>query len=934
VRPLRRAAGLILLFNGLLVALVILKPGSDATLALVVNTAEFIGPLLVLPLCFGGLLRWMWGRGTSEARGEPAVTRGRRWAPLLLGLGILSWALGQMVFTYYEWVLGLPPPLPSIADVGYLSVYPFLLLGILLLPARPIPVASRTRIALDGLMTMTAAVTFSWYFILGPVMQQGSETTLSKAVSSAYPLADIVLIACLIILASRPEEHTLLPAVSLLALGLTLIVIADSNFAYWSLHDAYATGTLPDVGWSLGYMLVALGAFAAQLAPSEVATTPDEPSDAPRAASPLAEQRVWTSLLPYVLVPAVGVLVVYAWRTSGEGGSLATGVYIGGAVLIGLMLLRQVLAIVENARLYNRLQRTHRQVEQKNDQLVRSQRELRRQKEYFEALVLNSPVAIAIMDLDEKVVSWNPAAERLFGYSQAQAVGRSIDDLVARTPEMHAEVLEYTRQVSSDSRVDAVTRRSRKDGTLVDVELLAVPVTVGGDQVGTYAMYHDITELKRVEEEVRQLNKDLERRVAERTEQLKSAMARQQQEAQERQRIEQELRVARLIQQTFLPKSAPELGSYQIATYYRPAREVSGDFYDFLELEDGRLGLVVGDASGKGIPAAMVMANTRSVLRTIAQGEDIAPGQVLEEANEILYPDIPPNMFVTCFYAILDPNTGSLTYANAGHDLPYLHRNGDAEELRARGMPLGLMPGMSYEEREVVVDAGESVLFYSDGLVEAHDPQGEMFGFPRLRALVAEHDEEEHSLVDFLLEELYSFVAEGWEQEDDITLVTLGKFGGTVTAPSSGARRMISELSMPSEPGNERQATEEVARAVSGLGLPERTLERLKTAVAEATMNAMEHGNRYDPDVPVKIQVWLLEESLLVRIIDRGGSPPPSPNATEVPDLEAKLEGMQTPRGWGLFLIKNMVDEVRVSGNPDHHTVELVMLLKGEDDAG
>ena len=446
-------------------------------------------------------------------------------------------------------------------------------------------------------------------------------------------------------------------------------------------------------------------------------------------------------------------------------------------------------------------------------------------------------------------------------------------------------------------------------------------------------MYHDISELKRAEEEVRQLNKDLERRVAERTEQLKIAMARQQQEVQERERIEQELRVARMIQQTFLPKSAPELGSYQIAAYYRPAREVSGDFYDFLELEDGRLGLVVGDASGKGIPAAMVMANTRSVLRTIAKGGDIAPGQVLEEANEILFPDIPPNMFVTCFYGVLDPSSDTFTYANAGHDLPYRHRNGDAEELRARGMPLGLMPGMSYEEKEVVVDAGESVLFYSDGLVEAHDPEGEMFGFPRLRTLVAEHDEEEHSLVDFLIEELYSFVAEGWEQEDDITLVTLGKIGGTLTTPSRGARRMISELSMPSEPGNERQAMEEVARAVSGLGLPESSLERLKTAVAEATMNAMEHGNRFDPDVPVKIQVWLLEESLLVRIIDRGGGPPPSPNATEVPDLEAKLEGMQTPRGWGLFLIKNMVDEVRVSGNPDHHTVELVMLLKGEDDA-
>ena len=220
-------------------------------------------------------------------------------------------------------------------------------------------------------------------------------------------------------------------------------MIADSNFVYWSLHDAYATGTLPDVGWSLGYMLVALGAFAARLAPRGEATTPDEPSDLARAASTLAEQRVWPSLLPYVLVPAVGILLVYAWRHSAGSGSLATGVYIGGAVLIGLMLLRQVLTIVENARLYNRLQRSHRQVEQKNDELERSQSELRQQKEYFESLVLNSPVAIAIMDLDEKVVSWNPAAEKLFGYSQDQAVGRSIDDLVAGTPEMHAEVLEY-----------------------------------------------------------------------------------------------------------------------------------------------------------------------------------------------------------------------------------------------------------------------------------------------------------------------------------------------------------------------------------------------------------------------------------------------------------------------------------------------------------
>jgi serine phosphatase RsbU (regulator of sigma subunit) len=249
------------------------------------------------------------------------------------------------------------------------------------------------------------------------------------------------------------------------------------------------------------------------------------------------------------------------------------------------------------------------------------------------------------------------------------------------------------------------------------------------------------------------------------------------QEAYARERIEQELHVARRIQQASLPEAVPELEGWQISPHYRPAREVGGDFYDFHLLSEGKLGLVVGDATGKGVPAALVMATTCGMLQVTAQALDSSsPGEVLERVNETLLARIPANMFVTCFYCILDPKSASLSYANAGHDLPYLHRrNGEAEELRARGMPLGLMPEMSYEEKEIVLDAGQSVLFYSDGLVEAHDPKGEMFGFPRLQALVAQHDKE-RLLVDFLMEELYSFVGEGWEQEDDITLLTLERF--------------------------------------------------------------------------------------------------------------------------------------------------------------
>jgi serine phosphatase RsbU (regulator of sigma subunit) len=245
----------------------------------------------------------------------------------------------------------------------------------------------------------------------------------------------------------------------------------------------------------------------------------------------------------------------------------------------------------------------------------------------------------------------------------------------------------------------------------------------------------------------------------------------QQAQVSERERIEQELRTAQEIQHTFLPKNVPALPGWQLVPYYQPAREVGGDFYDFLPFEDGRLGLVIGDVTGKGIPAALVMTATRTMLRTAAQGT-ASPGEVFARVNELLFADIPPKMFVTCFYAILDPTSGLMKYANAGHDLPFRRYKGGVSELRATGMPLGLMPGSCYEEHEVIIAPGENLLFYTDGLVEAHNPGREMFGFPRLKTLLEEHAEGA-SLIRLLLSELKSFTGEGWEQEDDVTMVTL-----------------------------------------------------------------------------------------------------------------------------------------------------------------
>jgi serine phosphatase RsbU (regulator of sigma subunit)/anti-sigma regulatory factor (Ser/Thr protein kinase) len=410
----------------------------------------------------------------------------------------------------------------------------------------------------------------------------------------------------------------------------------------------------------------------------------------------------------------------------------------------------------------------------------------------------------------------------------------------------------------------------------------------------------------------------------------------QEAEVRTRERIEQEMRVATLIQQQFLPKELPELSGWQVSAFYRPARAVGGDFYDFIELPDGRVAIVAGDVTDKGVPAALVMATTRSILR----GEGtrlVSPGKVLERANDLLYPDIPAHMFVTCLYAVLDPGTGRIVFANAGHNLPYVRTEEGVEEYRATGMPLGLMPGMNYEEKEAVLGPGQTMLLHSDGIAEAHAPDGDMFGFPRMLKIMGERDTGSN-VIDLMLEELDRFTGVGHEQEDDITLVAIQRSAhahyGSDEDPSATSSadedRKLAEFSLPSKPGNERVVMDRVADAVADLAIPRARLDQLKTAVSEAAMNAIEHGNEGRVDLPIAVEVLASETDLKVRITDQGGEG--AIPAVETPDLEAKLEGLQKPRGWGLFLIKNMVDDMKVESNGSHHTVELVLHLKGAAD--
>jgi serine phosphatase RsbU (regulator of sigma subunit)/anti-sigma regulatory factor (Ser/Thr protein kinase) len=488
-------------------------------------------------------------------------------------------------------------------------------------------------------------------------------------------------------------------------------------------------------------------------------------------------------------------------------------------------------------------------------------------------------------------------------------------------------VLSYLQGVAEPVQIDQLRIDSPGVRALREAGVkLVVPLVTQGELIGLLNLGERLSEQEYSADD----RKLLESLAGQAAPALRVAQLVREQEAEVRlrERYEQEMRVAQLIQQNFLPKDLPAKPGWDVNAFYRPAREVGGDFYDFIDLPDGRLGVVVGDVTDKGVPAALVMASTRSVLRSAAQ-RLVEPGLVLERVNEQISQDMPPNMFVTCLYGILEPASGVFRFANAGHNLPCLQTDSGAVEVRATGMPLGLLPGMRYEENETVVEAGRTLLLYSDALPEAHAPDREMFGFPRL---VQTAGRAEDAVIDTLLTELHRFTGPGWDQEDDITLVSLtrGMHGpDQLVGDEDDPGRPIARFTTPSEPGNEREIMDRVAEAVRDLAIGADRLERLRTAVSEATMNAIEHGNRGRSDLLVEVRVFASEHAVVVRITDEGNGGP-SPGVAEEPDIEAKLLGDQSPRGWGLFLIRNMVDDMRVFEDEEHHTVDLIMRMDGE----
>lgn len=315
--------------------------------------------------------------------------------------------------------------------------------------------------------------------------------------------------------------------------------------------------------------------------------------------------------------------------------------------------------------------------------------------------------------------------------------------------------------------------RSASARTLTEVRLLEIPMRevealLSRQPAFALAILRDLGgRLNRSENDTIRDLRSINRQLAQAYQELQAAQA----QLVEKEKLEHELRLARRIQEGLLPKEIPQLPNWKLAAYWQPAREVSGDFYHFIPYPDGQIALVIGDVSGKGMPAALVMAITRSVLNSVAQLGH-SPGKMLAQVNDILCADMPANMFVTCLHILLQPASGQLQIANAGHSLPLRKSAREVLELRARGMPLGLLPDMSYEEIGCVMEPGDSLFIYSDGLIEAHNNAREMFGVGRLKDFLSGY-RRDRPIVASVLARLEAFTGSLDEPEDDITIVTL-----------------------------------------------------------------------------------------------------------------------------------------------------------------
>lgn len=416
-----RSAGFVAVYAGLF----LLYTLSGATPAQKHDMSDVVLPITALIALIWSL--WDLPQRIRKLR-EGGVKRNREgWSAALLSLSLASYGFGSTTWGIYELVLR-QSPFPSWADAGYLGSFVFLISGILTMPTRKMPSLARLRVMVDGFVVTAALVTFSWFFILGPTILNGDGTALAKFLGALYPLADLAMICCLVKLTMGSREPASVRIRNYLTIGVLAYTVSDVIFGYLTLQDKYNSGNPCDVGWLLANFMIAQAALTLRKQQDRPAAADLEEMEVP------SEPTLWRMLLPYSFVPAVVALMTYIWHKH-VSGPLALGVYISAGILLSLILLRQVLAIAENSRLYKFLQEAYRELEAlattdgmtglPNHRLF--QERLRGEIRTCQANM--APVTLLLIDVD-RFKQYNDAYGHPAGDEALRIVGRILKDSV------------------------------------------------------------------------------------------------------------------------------------------------------------------------------------------------------------------------------------------------------------------------------------------------------------------------------------------------------------------------------------------------------------------------------------------------------------------------------------------------------------------------
>ena len=390
---------------------------------------------------------------------------------------------------------------------------------------------------------------------------------------------------------------------------------------------------------------------------------------------------------------------------------------------------------------------------------------------------------------------------------------------------------------------------------------------------------------------------------------------------QQKERMEEELNIGRDIQMSMLPlefPAFPEHDEFSIHALLQPAREVGGDFYDFFFINEDELVLVVGDVSGKGVPAALFMAVTKSVIKTRAM-DDPSPASIVTRVNDEMSEDNPSSMFVTLFIAICNVRTGECRYTNAGHNPPYVRReDGQLDALTQRHGPIiGAMEDLAYKESSIDLGKGDQLFIFTDGVTEAMDSQDQLYSEKRLEELLeSSMGSSVESLVSLALESVEAY-ADGAEQADDITMLAYCQ----QKEPNKSEYPRMS-LVISSDFQEIGRLNRELARFARKNDLPDGVMRKLNIAMDDLINNIVSYGGDKGDGRTIEINCAYLDSRLMLEVADTGK--PFNPFEELNVDTTASIEDRKIG-GLGRLLVKELMDDVDYERRKDKNVVKLIM---------